>query len=241
MKARAALRCEFRRVIDIKRAMFEADDDQRIHDMLGLVLHSGMRGEPMSQEELLDFCLVIMFAGHDTTCATMQTVLHFLHANPSTVAELQAEVAGVWDGSQPMTWAQVQACQSGKCGRFISEVLRVLPPAPNIHRTVTQDMELLGYRIPAGWKISANLAELHQSAHSLELDMSLDHSSLTQLENCPFGVGARMCIGYKFANLELAIWLMTLLSKYQVHVKSSTRHVFPMAGMRVHASFSKRR
>jgi len=243
LQARASLLSECERIIERKRAMLSGDGShqQQMRDMLGLVMSSGMRGEPMTQEELLDFCLVIMFAGHDTTTATMQTLLHFLHANPGTMEELRAEVAGVWDGHEAMTWKQVQACQSGKCGRFIAEVLRVVPPVANIHRTATEDMEVLGYRIPKGWKITANCGELHQTYHSLDLDMSLAHSSMVQLENCPFGVGARMCIGYKFAKLELMIWLMELLSQYQIEVKSSTRSVFPMAGMRVVASFSKRR
>merc|ERR1712115_8323 len=99
----------------------------------------------MTDEELQDFCLVIMFAGHDTTCASMQTMLHFLHTNPSIWAELRGEVEGAWDGKAAPTWTQVCACLSGKCGRFVSEVLRVLPPAPNIYRTVEKDVELLGY------------------------------------------------------------------------------------------------
>merc|ERR1712032_1588758 len=101
-------------------------------------------------------------------------------------------------------------------------------------------MEYLGYRIPKGWKISANFEEMHKASNNPDFDLTLDHNGLKQLENCPFGLGARMCIGYKFAKLELVVWLMHLLSKYEIRVEKSKQVVLPMVSMTVQAAFTRR-
>merc|ERR1719335_1856680 len=123
-----------------------------------------------------------MFAGHDTTKASIQSVLHFLGENPSLRTELEAEVAMAWDGSKPITWEMAQQCQAGKCGRFINEVLRVLPPVSGAFRVATDEMEVAGYRIPKGWKVSTTLPHLHEQARPLVIDLSIDHNTLKPLE-----------------------------------------------------------
>lgn len=231
MRARSVLLKEYQRIIDEKRATNNLDGN----DMLSLVMKEGKRGEPMTDEELRDFSISIMFAGHDTTKSTIQTMLHYIQAKPTIRDELEKEVSAVWDGKSPLTWQQTQTCQAGKCGRFCAEILRVIPPVSNLFRLVTEDMEVGGYIIPKGWKVTASIPDLHNAP---DLDMSVDHSSLKQLENCPFGVGNRMCIGYKFAKLELIIWLMCTLRNYDVCVKESKELLFPFRYMNVQVAFS---
>jgi len=233
MRARSALLEEYQRIIDQKRA----SDDIDGRDMLSLVMKEGKRGEPMSDQELRDFSITIMFAGHDTTKATIQTMLHFLDAKPTIREELEKEISATWDGKSPLTWEQIQTCQVGKCGRFCGEILRVMPVVNNLYRLATEDTEVAGYVIPKGWKVTASIPDLHNAQ---EMDLSVDHQSLKQLENCPFGVGNRMCIGYKFAKLELMIWLMCALRNYQVTVKESKELFFPFHYMNVKVAFSHR-
>jgi len=73
-----------------------------------------------------------------------------------------------------------------------------------------------------------------------DIDMSVDHATLKQTENCPFGLGNRMCVGYKFAKLELVVWLMCVLRNYQVNVTASKEVFCPFHYMNVQASFSSR-
>jgi len=112
----------------------------------------------------------------------------------------------------------------------------LVPPISNIFRIVTDETEIGGYRIPRGWKISVSLPEMHNVQ---DIDMSVDHATLKQTENCPYGLGNRMCAGYRFANLELMVWLMYTLSNYQVSVAASREIKFPFHYMTVQASFRK--
>mmetsp|Transcript_84510 Transcript_84510/g.229397 ORF Transcript_84510/g.229397 Transcript_84510/m.229397 type:complete len:462 (+) Transcript_84510:88-1473(+) len=217
MRARKTLLTEYQRIIDEKHA--SADSNAR--DMLALVMNEGQRGEPMTNEELLDFSLTIQFAGHDTTKSTIQTLLYYLDAKPAIRKELEEELSAIYDGSAPLTYKQVQACQDGKCGRFISEVMRAIPAVNTLFREVVEDMEIEGYLIPKGWKVAASLSEVQQINDPLDIDMSNDHKSMRVLENCPFGLGNRMCLGYRFGKFELMVWLMCILSKYSVAVTKS--------------------
>merc|ERR1711953_520213 len=136
-----------------------------------------------------------------------------------------------------LTFEQTQRCQAGKCGRFCAEILRVVPPAGALYRLVTEETEIGGYRIPKDWKIAVGIAEMHQAP---DIDMSVDHATLKQTENCPFGLGNRMCIGYKFAKLELIVWLMCTLQRYSANVTASKEILFPFRYMNVQVSFSSK-
>mmetsp|Transcript_34003 Transcript_34003/g.107992 ORF Transcript_34003/g.107992 Transcript_34003/m.107992 type:complete len:123 (-) Transcript_34003:106-474(-) len=118
--------------------------------------------------------------------------------------------------------------------------MRVIPVINTISRAVVEDMEIEGYLIPKGWKVSANLAEVHQIKDMLDIDISNDHKSMRLLENCPFGLGNRMCLGYKFANFELTVWLMCILSKYSIAVTKSQRVPFLFHHVAVQAAFTSK-
>mmetsp|Transcript_17817 Transcript_17817/g.62555 ORF Transcript_17817/g.62555 Transcript_17817/m.62555 type:complete len:306 (-) Transcript_17817:65-982(-) len=236
MRARKTLLKEYQRIIDEKRA--SADSNAR--DLLTLVMNEGQRGEPMTNEELLDFSLTIQFAGHDTTKSTIQTLLYYLDAKPAIRKELEEDLSAIYDGSAPLTYRQVQACQDGKCGRFISEVIRAIPVVNTLFREVVEDMEIGGYLIPKGWKVAANLSEVEQMNDPLDIDMSNDHKCMRVLENCPFGLGNRMCLGYRFAKFELMVWLMCILSKYSVAVTKSQMVLFRSHYVAVQAAITSK-
>lgn len=236
MKARAKLISAYQQIIDEKRAV----GDFGQHDMLSLVMNEGKRGDPMTDEELCDFCLLVQFAGHDTTLASLQSIIHYLKTEPGIWTELESEVTQVWDGITPLTWEQAQACQNGKCGRFITEVLRVATPVKNLYRELQEEITVKDYRIPKGWKITASIQDLHDDLGAPKFDMSMNHGELRQLDNCPFGVGSRMCIGYKFAKLELLVLLMCLLRHHVVHLEASQLVIFPFTHWDIQASFGSK-
>lgn len=239
MKARRKLLGVYQTIIDQKRS--ELANGAEAKDMLAIVIAEGRRGEPMTNEELLDFCILVQFAGHDTTKAAIESMLYFLDLQPEICSDLAVEVATMWDGQSQLTMKQIQACSLGKCGRFLDEVLRVSPPITHLFRVVDEDMEVGGYVIPSGWKVSLNTQQLHGTDEIQGLDMTVDHKTLRLCQNCPFGMGIRMCLGYKFAKLMLMVWLMCMVRNYQHKVGEASLHKFPIYYRRVTMTFSKKR
>jgi len=239
MRARGQLMGEYQKIIDFKRA--NPKEDSR--DMLTNVMAASDNGEAMSDAELLDFCLVMMFAGHDTTKCSIQTLLYYIDKYPDIAKEIELEVASVWDGKAAITWDMAEKLQKGKCGRFIDETLRLRSPVAALYREVQQDMEYQGYTIPKGWKIMTSpIVQNEQVSANRDIDLSIDHSKLREDQFSPFGGGSRKCIGYNFAKLELIIWLMCTLRHFCVEVDSgSTKPVnVPFIFYQVTARFSKK-
>merc|ERR1712232_1509774 len=94
MNARRELGVRYQKIIDEKRS----NPSKVPESMLDYVLVGGSHdGSEPSDIELQDFCFAMAFAGHDTTLSTMQTMLHYLDANPSVTEQLRQEVSSVWD------------------------------------------------------------------------------------------------------------------------------------------------
>jgi len=239
MRARAELETYYQSVIDSKRA----NASSSANDMLTNVMNAREKGEPMTDAELRDFCLVMMFAGHDTTKATIQSMLYFLNKSPDVANELEAEVSQVWDGQAPMTWEMIERWQQGKLGRFNDEVLRLVPAVSALYRVVQEDIHYQGFTIPKGWKlVTSPIVQNEQVSPNRDIDLSINHAKFREDQYSPFGVGARKCIGYSFAKLELIVWLACTLKHFSVKVDSgkSRKVNVPFIFYSVRADFTRK-
>jgi len=240
MRARAQLLGHFRVKVEEKRRQRESGGDATsASDVLSNVLNAEENGTKLTDEEILDFLLVLLFAGHDTTLATIQNMLAVLGRKPELASELAAEVAGAWDGKSSLSY-EFCTTSAPKCRRFIQETLRAIPPVALIMRVIPEDMEYRGYRLPAGWRVGVSMAyEQHDEAAGFNgegFDMGrID--SVSASANFPFGQGARRCIGYKLAELELCVWLVHFLSKYDLTVKEKGFNRFPFHSAKVEVTF----
>jgi cytochrome P450 len=103
----------------------------------------------------------------------------------------------------------------------IQESLRLYPPAFIIFREANEDVELGGYRIPEGTKVTLPQFHIHTDERWYDDPMSFDpdrwtdgfEDELPDYAYFPFGGGPRHCIGMRFAMLELKTVLPTLLQQ----------------------------
>ncbi|CAE7244423.1 cyp26a1, partial [Symbiodinium pilosum] len=79
-----------------------------------------------SEEELSDFCVAMMFAGHDTTLCSIQSCLHWLKACPEVETVLRQEVRACWDGESRITRGLLDSLPQTRA--FLQEVWRMTPP-----------------------------------------------------------------------------------------------------------------
>ena len=85
----------------------------------------------------------------------------------------------------------------------IKETARLFPSAPLVERKVTEDIELNGYRIPAGTSVTCSIFALHRNKEYFEdpLDFKPDRFLPDQAAGrhpfayVPFSGGPRNCIG----------------------------------------------
>ena len=145
----------------------------------------------LSEQELVDFCIVLLVAGNETTAKLIGNSMLCLRDFPEIRAELIAHPE--------------------KIGDFIEEVLRLRSPVQNIIRTVKVQTELHGQTMRVGDTVevfmgSANLDEA-QFEDPLQLKFGRKGRHLA------FGNGIHFCLGAPLARLEAVIAIRHMLER----------------------------
>ena len=195
-------------------------EQDNIHgkDILSMLMSArDEAGEPMSDRELRDELMSLMFAGHETTATAIAWALYWVHHLPEVKARLLEEIASLGAFPDPMAIAKLPYLDA-----VCKETLRIYPVAMlTFARVVQQPMQLLGYDLEPGLVLMGNIFSVHQrediypDAKQFKPERFLERE-FTSGEFVPFGGGARRCIGEALANFELRLVLATVVSRYQL-------------------------
>lgn len=108
---------------------------------------------------------------------------------------------------------------------FIREVFRVCSTIIGNGRTLQQDTIICGYKVPKGVQVvfptvvTGNMEEYVTNAKAFKPMRWLKQSTdevLHPFASLPYGYGARMCLGRRFADLEMQILLAKLIRSYKL-------------------------
>lgn len=159
-------------------------------DWISLLLQAQASGQIRSAEEMLAQCVMLLFAGHETTRHLLGNGLH---------AVLE----------QPAAWAQLQSQPEG-LGQALREMLRFDSPVQYTGRRVAQSFSIHGQTLQRGDLVilligAANRdPKVFTNPHTLQLDRR-------QAAHLSFGLGEHACIGAALTYLEAqAIWTVLL-------------------------------
>ena len=211
-----------RRAIDqlIYAEIAERREQDNIHgeDILSMLMSARDEAEqPMSDEELRDELMSLMFAGHETTATAIAWALYWVHHLPEVKAKLLDEIASLGAAPEPMAIAKLPYLDA-----VCKETLRIYPVAMlTFARVVQQPMQLLGYDLEPGKVLMGNIFSVHQredvypDAKQFKPERFLERE-FTGGEFVPFGGGARRCIGEALAKFELKLVVATVVSRYQL-------------------------
>ncbi len=181
-------------------------------DVLSLLLVARDEdGSSLSDEEVRDQLMTLMFAGHDTSTSTVSFLLYELARNPEALAKLQAEQDEVL-GDAPPTPAQL-AGELPYLEMVVDEVLRLYPPAWIGPRRAVRDFEFGGCTVPAGAHVnyvswaSHRLPEVFPDPEAFipERFTRERKTALPRGAYVPFGGGSRICIGKRFGQTEVKL------------------------------------
>ena len=215
-RARARLDATIYRLIAERRAGGPGGGD-----LLSLLLLARDAEDPtarMSDEQVRDEAMTIFLAGHETTAVALTWTWYLLARNPAVEERLGAELRRELGGRLP-TVADLE--RLGYTERVIAEALRLYPPAWIIGRRTMVDLELDGYRIPAGSIVVLTPFVTHRDPrwHPEPLRFDPDRfapgaqAGRPRYAYFPFGGGPRTCIGEGFALLEARLLLATLAQR----------------------------
>lgn len=170
--------------------------DRRAHtrqDLVSKLAAVEVDGERLTDEEVVNFSLTLVFAGHFTTTALLGNTVLCLSEHPEAWAELRADRSLV--------------------DTALKEVLRYRSPFTRAGRVTVAETELGGQVIPADvlvmpWLLSANRDE-REFPHPDRFDI---HRSPNH--HVAFGRGIHFCLGELLARMEARIAVGVLLDRY---------------------------
>jgi cytochrome P450 len=216
------------RIREVDEAIFEIirrrrGSDDHAGDLLSMLLAS--RDEEgdntgMSDEQLRDEMMTLLFAGHETTANALTWAWVLLARHPEIEARLAEEVRTLL-GGRLATGGDVRRLRYTEA--VVQETMRLYPPVWVMSREAVEDVIIGGYGIPAGAVVLMSQWVIHRdparfdSPETFRPERWTDGSlgDLPRFAYFPFGGGPRVCIGASFAMTEAVLALATITQRFR--------------------------
>jgi len=171
-------------------------------DMLSELVHLEDAGERFSEDELVATCILLLFAGHETTTHHLANGLLALLRFPGELAKLRATPA--------------------LAAAAVEELLRYDGPIGAQVRIVQEPQELHGKALQRGERVFLlmNAANRDPRAYQDPDRVDLARNGVPHLT---FGFGAHICLGFPLARLEGQVALPVALERWRDIELAGTR------------------
>jgi len=215
-RARAVLDAFVDRVITERRA----NPGDR-GDLMSMLMAANQDDGSMDDRELRDEVMTMVGAGHETTASGMAWLLWLLARHPEQQERVRAEVRSVLGERRP-EMADLERLPY--TAMVVKEALRLHPPIWVIERTPLEDDEILGHRVPAGSIVAVSPYVLHRHTALWEEPDRFDperfrpeaEAERERYAYLPFGAGPRVCIGARFASIEMQIITAMIVARFRL-------------------------
>jgi cytochrome P450 len=193
------------------------------NDILSLLLAArDEAGQPMTDEELRDELLTLLFAGHETTASALAWAFYWIDRLPEVKEKLIEEIDSLGSDPDPSAIAKLPYLNAVCC-----ETLRIYPIAISpFPRILKVPMEIGGYQFEAGAIVVISIYLTHQrediypQPKQFKPERFLERQ-FSPYEYLPFGGSNRRCIGAAFALFEMKLVLANVLSNYELKLASN--------------------
>jgi cytochrome P450 len=189
-------------------------------------------GDGMSDEQVRDEALTLFLAGHETTANALTWTWYLLSQHPDVERRLHEEIDTVLAGRAPEL-ADVPQLRYAEM--VLSEALRLYPPAWAIGRMAKDAFSLGGVEIPAKSICILSPYLVQRDARWFPDPEKFDperwspeaREARPKFVYFPFGGGARVCIGERFAWMEGVIVMAAIAQKWRLRLEPG-QHVEPL-------------
>jgi linalool 8-monooxygenase len=173
--------------------MYQDRKDNPGDDLISMLVHSKIDGEPLSIPDYLSQLILLVIAGNETTRNSISGGVLALSQFPDQKLKLLND-RGLMQGA-------------------VDEIIRWVHPVIYMRRTAKQDATVGNREIKAGdklalWYMSGNRDE---DKWQNPFDFNITRDGPRHLS---FGYGQHLCIGWRLAEIQLTVLLEELLNHY---------------------------
>jgi cytochrome P450 len=181
----------------------------------------------MSDVQVRDEALTLFLAGHETTANALTWAWYLLSQNPEAEATFHAELDRVLAGRLPCVedLPQLRYTES-----VFAEALRLYPPAWGIGRRALEDFQVGEFLIPARSVVLMSPYVVHRDPRWFADPIVFrperwltEDASRPKFAYFPFGGGARVCIGERFAWMEGKLLLAAIGQRWRLRLEAGHR------------------
>jgi cytochrome P450 len=174
------------------------------NDLISRLIAAEVDGVRLEDQQMVGFVALLLVAGHVTTTALLGNAAVTFDRHPGTDAALRAD--------------------PDRLPQAIEEVLRWLPPFPELGRRVTRTVVLGGHELQAGAMVMTHLGTANRDPRRFDAPHVFD---VTRHPNphLTFGHGIHFCFGAPLARLEARIALRMLQERFRTMAVPSYQDV----------------
>jgi cytochrome P450 len=181
----------------------------------------------MTDRQVRDEALTLFLAGHETTADALTWTWYLLSQNPEAEAAFHTELDRVLVGRVPSIedLPQLRYTES-----IFSEALRLYPPAWGIGRRALEDYEVGGFTIPERSVVLMSPYVVHRDPRWFPDPLAFrpgrwltEDPARPKFAYFPFGGGARVCIGERFAWMEGTLLLAAIGQRWRLRLEPGHR------------------
>ena len=215
----------------VDQAVMEATEHPEVTTcMLHHMIHNNvMTDEP---ETLYANIADLMIAGVHTLSTSLQIGLHVLSQHPDVQRKLHDEICNTVKDDENLNEEHIQRMPYLQA--VMEEIHRMYPVVLAVSRKLDEDTEICNYRVPKGADIVVPTfavgrskqifsdADVFRPERWLKDGKSMKTFSTRNIMYPTFGIGARMCMGKRLADLETSILYASLYRKYRTMLSDDT-------------------
>ncbi|KAJ7358445.1 cytochrome P450 [Mycena albidolilacea] len=216
----------------------------RAKDIISLLLRANegaSSGDQLSEAELTGQMTVMIFGAQDTTSSALSRILYLLSIRPDIQQKIREEIRAVHTSDRQLSLDEISALPW--LDAVLKETLRLYPPVPFVRRTALQERTIpftglsgneSAVTVPRGTTLFLGIAAANRlrtvwgpdatewkPERWFERDLHHKVDSTLRLPGIYSGMmsflgGKRSCIGYKFAQIEIKMLLIALVSRFDI-------------------------
>jgi cytochrome P450 len=195
---------------------------ERGEDVLSLLLDAQDEdGGTLSDPQIRDEMMTLLFAGHDTTTSTVSFMFYELARHPWVADAIAAEQRALLPDGRPNA-ALMMGGELEQLEMTLEETLRKYPPAWVGPRKSVKAFEFEGHTVPANAYVnysswaSHHLPDVFSDPERFRPERFAPEAKAAMPKGAyaPFGGGSRTCIGMRFGQLEVRTIASMILSRF---------------------------